>query len=205
MAFIPVENTASVRMVYTHLGEVAMNTFHVHSTAGWNENKLDELADTFLDWHDVRLQPLQGANTVLLRVETRDLTEENGMGITKDCITGCVGLVNQAGAPGNVTVAVSWTTGFVGRSRRGRTFHIGLTDDQTSGNQVLEAIRVSLEAAYFDLISDVATADPDWRLVVVSRFEDGAPRSAGLVTEIRNATVDPNLDSMRTRLAGRGN
>jgi len=43
----------------------------------------------------------------------------------------------------------------------------------------------------------------DW--VVVSRFHDNAPRTAGVVSFINAATVvDATVDSQRRRLPGRG-
>jgi len=204
MAFQPVPNTAQVEMVYDLFGSKVENVYHVRGSGGWTIAELQSLANVFNTWDNDVLKLMRGASACLDRIVARDLTAEIAPGVEVNAHIDPCGSGGGETQPGNVTVAVKWTTGLVGRSARGRTYHIGLTETMTVGNALVPTIAANLITAYTSLITRIQGADPNWQLVVVSRYSNNVRRAQGEVFDIIACDVDLNLDSQRRRLTGRG-
>lgn len=204
MAFIPVENTAQVRMQFLYAGQRCENVYHVENTGAWDVASLQDLGDAFIDWWDTELKAFMPATGSLEQVVLRDLTTEAGIAVERTTGLPLVGTNGSPQLPNNVTVAVKWSTGLAGRSFRGRTYHIGMPENSTVDNTVSSGPLADLLAAYDALIGVPPAVNPDYSLVVVSLFHANAPRVAGVTTPILDSSIDPTIDSQRRRLPGRG-
>jgi len=204
MAFIPVENTAQVRMQFLYDGQHVENVYHVKSTGAWDVAGLQDLGDAFIDWWDTNLKAFMPTTGSLQQVVLRDLTTESGLAVERTTGLPLVGTNGSPQLPNNVTVAVKWSTGLAGRSFRGRTYHIGMPENSTVGNTVSAGPLDDLLAAYDALIGIPPAVDAAYTLVVVSLFHNNAPRVAGVATDILDSSIDPTIDSQRRRLPGRG-
>lgn len=210
MPFIPVMNVGEFRMQFTYFGQLCENVYHVFTPGGWDVSEMTEMAAKFRDWWIERLKPNVSGSLTLRQVEFRDLTTASGIGGVLTTGLPQSGENDSPGMPGNVTVSVKWITGFVGRSFRGRTYHLGLCESQCVGNNLLDTYVVDLQGYYNFLIPVIQSTFEDAELVVVSRFSgvdaDGKPipRATGIHTVITSAALNPDLDSQRRRLNGRG-
>lgn len=205
MAFVPASGVARAELIYLQHGQRVENVFHIRVQAQGplTEAQLDSVAALVKSWRDTNLRPSQHNLVVLQQTEVRDMTSADALAKIYPCVTNCAGGLASGGIhPGNVTVAIKWGTGYAGRSRRGRTFHVGLGQGATTGNQLIAGTQSTLQAAYQALITACTAAG--YTLVVYSRVNQGVQRQDALLTPILSASVEVNLDSMRRRLTGPG-
>jgi len=202
MAFIPIPNVAQVTVNATFLGQQVQNVYHVRLDDTDPEPSLQDVADTFIAWVIAELVANVSSDVEYRSVIVTDQSVQNGAQYTGAFPPATNGEQLSAPLPSSNTVAVSWRTGFSGRSFRGRTFHFGLVESQVTDNEVVGATLTALVADYAQLITDCATAG--FPLVVASRYTNGAPRVTGIKTNILSLLIDPVIDSQRRRLPGRG-
>jgi hypothetical protein len=203
---IPVPATVQVEMIYLYLGQVMENVFHVRTNAGGaqpTESQMDVLATAFESWEHLTGIGLRSNQCKLTLIRIRDLSVIGGLVKEYVPTTAVTGSSAATVCPGNVTVAVRWSTGRGGRSFRGRTYLIGMVDTWTNGNQITTAAQIQLANAYNTLAASI-TNIAGHNLTVVSYAANKFWRATGLSTPITNASVDINLDSQRRRLTGRG-
>lgn len=203
MAFIPVTNVSSFSMIFTQDNQRVQNTYYVKHVSGWLEAQQLAVCAELVSWWGGSLRSLVANNVALVQIDYRDWTTYDGIGGTYTTGLPLSGTGLTGGLPNNVTVAVGWKTGKRGRSYRGRTYHIGLMEDQVTGNQVNAGSVNALSAAYDDLRSAI-NAVPDCTMVQVSRYLNKTPRVTGAASTIIGQTFDPTVDSQRRRLPGRG-
>lgn len=202
MVFVPIPNTARVELRYTQDSQLMANVFHVEDTTPLTVADLQTIGALFVDWWELLL-PLV-SNTVTLReISLIDQTTQNGIGILHN--TGLPLIGGEAGnaMPNGTSIAIKWGTGLTGRSFRGRTFHIGLVENNIVANGLVPAFATNLVAAYNALppIFDETT----FTLVVASRYANGVPRVTGVTTPILNASLaDLTVDRQWRRMPGRG-
>ena len=204
MAFIPVPNTCRAELIFTSLGQVVENVFHIEKDDPWTLAELASMGAALVAWWKAELRDLTPSTVVLDRCDLRDLTTEAAAFASVPCESNCGGNGGNQQLPNNVTAAIKWTTGLTGRSQRGRTYHIGLAEDHVTGDTISGAVVSALLSAYSALLDAVINANPDARLVVVSYVHEGEPRTTGQTTTITTATVNNIVDSQRRRLTGRG-
>lgn len=202
MPFVPFLNTAQVEMRYQWDSQHVANIFHVRSDDSLTPAVLNDIATAFRGWHEASLRQWQGNTVALREVAVRDLTTPSSIGVLLGVLANNIGTGTTETLPNNCTVAIKWGTGFTGRSYRGRTYHIGLTENMVAQNRLTQVVLDGLEIAY----SAVPYLDdsPVLKLVVASRTANGQPRQVGLTTVITGPAIDPVLDSQRRRLPGRG-
>ena len=203
MQYVPIPNTVKVELVYSWDSQVCENVFHVKVPGEINTDLLDSIQGTFYSWYSVSLAAMQSNTVSFVKFILSDASTQYG--ISKEYGPGVVnaGLVsNNPSLPNNVSVAMKWNTGLRGRSFRGRTFHVGLTESMVVGNNVTTDTRTYLLSTYAGLLSVLDAQG--WQLVVASKFQGNAPRTTGLATEILTVTTDGVVDSQRRRLPGRG-
>lgn len=199
MAFVPVENNARFCMFMTHNDIPVMNTFHVQSAnSSWTSLELRDEALLLKTWWDAAIKPLVSSSTILTHILGTSLHTQ--ISPVYDYYTGMpsAGTLAQTPLPGNVTVAVKWSTGNRGRSARGRTYHIGLCETQVTGNLIDESAYTALLNAYSDLLVRVNTGVMSLR--VVSLWSNKVKRTSGLATPITSASIEATVDTQRRRL-----
>lgn len=204
MPYVPVVNVAQVEMVYSQQGQVVENVFHVQAPGALNAGNLATIANEFGQWHELHLNLVQNSGISLNLIRATDLTTALGTGIEF-----AAGLPRSGGgggspSPMNVTLAVKWITGFRGRSYRGRSYHIGLREEDYVGSTMLSARLASIIEAYRQLLVMFATDMPTYSPVVVSRRNNKVPRITGVASIIVGVTAEATTDSQRRRLPGRG-
>jgi len=99
--------------------------------------------------------------------------------------------------PANAALVISWKTGFVGRSYRGRTYHGGFTENQSQGSTALSSLVTGVGALASALLIYAGTGAVPMHLVVASRH-------LLTLTDVTTPIVNAFIDSQRTRLIGRG-
>lgn len=160
---------------------------------------LDDLATALESWVDVEWQPLGSIVWKCTGLRIRQLKEVAPL--TKDVAFSYTGAIVGAAPANNVTIALSFRTGFGGRSYRGRAYHVGLSEADIADSYIDPTVLASLVEGYEAIIELVDNVGWEW--VVYSRFFQGNPREVGLATRITNViAVDQILDSYRTRLPG---
>lgn len=198
MAFISAEDTARVAINYlSETLEQATNVLHFQNlAAGVDNTTVGQLLTALKAWQAASWAPIASADWQTDIYEVRNLTVQDGA-VWTDVET-IPGTVNSPSLPAQNTVAVSLRSGFAGRSRRGRLFHVGLPEDRVIGSRVTVAHATELVTAYQALVT--AMNATDWRWVVASFVSNKAPRSGALLTPITDVVLtDTVVDSMDSR------
>lgn len=206
MAFIPVINCAEVELRYICLAQRIENSLY------FLHNDVIELADlqallTYMDsWWYSGLRQYQKAELTLSEIFGRDLTEEGATSYSNTTHSGTAGASSSGQIlPNNVSLCISFRTGFPGRSYRGRNYTCAMQTGYITGQSATSTYRNNIIAVYNNLKATAGQVPAGWTWVVVSRYHNSVPRSAGVCTTINSVlAVDDYLDSQRRRLSGRG-
>jgi hypothetical protein len=168
------------------------------------EADLTEIATVFRDWWDAEMQGLTVNTTSLQAIEVIDVSADGEEGIIFTAGLPLSGSDENLANPNNVTVVTKLATGMTGRSRRGRTYHVGLPEDALAADKqhITPTWQTFLQGAFADLITALITAG--FELVVASTISGGVPRTEGITTPVTSAVTNLQLDSQRRRLPGRG-
>lgn len=126
----------------------------------------------------------------LLRVDAIDWSVIDGAAGSVTPEPGIDGAGTQP-EPGQISIVVSWRTGFSGRSKRGRTFIPGIATSAATAGRINGTARDNIRLAAAQLISDLDTAGIP--LVIYSRKEPGS------FTAVTAASVDDRFDVQRSR------
>lgn len=218
MAFIPAVNTAQVKIWQRLHGQDVINQIYVSNASVWGSADLADLCDLVIAWWNDSLADELHADITLQKVSARDMSLEDGAGVEIAAPPGSGGnLLTSGGMPGNVAIVVKFITGLTGANRRGRVFVSGMSEEDVNGNTVTDNYRDQLVIDFGELRTLLVAAG--YQHVVASFYNGTAlvdlpngetrkrpvPRATALLTPIETYTADTNLDSMRSRLAGRGN
>jgi len=200
MAFIPIPDYVQLIAEYTDGVAIAQNRFFCFGGAPVTEEDLTEIAETFVDVWEEALSGNVNANWSLTTLFLRDMTTESGINLVYT--TGLPSAGSNAGEslPTQVSATVTWQTGFVGRSFRGRTYVVGIPRSFVDGTdrQLTEAAQGFLEDRWTTFLT--AMQEAGHAPAVVSLSVGGVPRVEGLVTPIFNARVPFPLATQRRRL-----
>lgn len=202
MAFIPIPGVCQVAMRFTWDGQEVANVLHVLYSGIPSTTTFLNIAGVFVSWWSSNIRSLVTTAVTLREIAVVDQSTANGIGVLSTAGLPLQGQSVSPALPNSNTLAVKWATGRTGRSFRGRTFHIGLTEGQVLNNQTDAATTAALQSGYTALISALTGAGHS--LVVASRFSNNAPRTVGLGTNVGTCSVNPVIDVQRRRLPGRG-
>jgi hypothetical protein len=179
-----------------------MNVHWFNSTDGeTNEIALHQIANTYINWYNSDLRPLQSDTVQLYEVVCKELRPE-GLAVLETSGLPSDGQKSEAPLPNSVTLAVHWGTGLIGRSTHGRTYFIGLCEDQVEGNDC--AVAPAIQSAYDALRTTFDSALLGLEFSIVSFVHARAWRLTPRITPITGVAVEPTIDNMRRRLPGRG-
>lgn len=210
MPFVDVPNTVMVELRMTCDLQQVENTLWFDLGAVPTAPAMSDLLDALLDWWNSEIAPLVNVDVQLRELVATDMSTISGPQVSLTPDTGGLGLLSEELLPNNVSLTVSFRTGFRGRSFRGRNYVIGLSRTQINGSTVLEAVVDGFQAAYTALIAAAVTGGATW--VVASRFSGvnpttgkPIPRAEGIATPVTTVVVvDAFVDSQRRRLPTRG-
>jgi hypothetical protein len=193
-----------VEMMFTYLDQKVENVYHLmNNLPNPGAEQLHLVANTFKNWWITELKPITNTQLTLRQVVCRELTP-TGIAVLETDGLPVTGERQEQALPGGTTVAVHWGTGRRGRSYNGRTYHLGLAANQVIGNQVTPAALPVIQAAYDALRTALDNALVGVEFSVLSVQTAKEWRVPPIMTPITGVAVDPDLDSQRRRLAGRG-
>lgn len=202
MASPATDRLVKAEIRFTWNGQLVENVLHfVHTIDPPDPTNMGMLADFIRDQvQDFWLA--QMASTVTFR---EVYVEEYAGNISQSATSVGTGNGTLAGEsmPGNATFCLSLRTEFVGRSRRGRFYTIGMSEN----NQSAGVVNAVYRNAWLGLLSNirVLAALDNWGLCVASFTSGGSPRPTAQVTLVNAIiAVDDFVDSQRRRLQGRG-
>jgi hypothetical protein len=202
MAFIPVLNCVQARLIWIEdNGVVAQNVFY-HATP--SVPTATELEDIGTVWGEMMTEAGIGPDTTmnwaLSEVALRAMNEDEGISMHFTDGMPISGTNTQPQLPDNVAYTVTWNTGLVGRSARGRTYGIGLpTNFVENRNQLTSAGQSALQNQWGVVMDGFISAGH--ALQVVSFQEGGVPRSTGRKLPILAHQVRFPLATQRRRLS----
>jgi len=202
--FVSAPRTCRAQLIFDTPGGKAMNVLHFQKSATWSEADLTTLEGDISFFWDANMSPLQSDQVEMTRVILTDIENDPGFQFDGHPSISVVGGRASTIMPGNVTVATKFGTGLAGRSYRGRSYHIGLTDDQCVGDSLVAGMADTIRDAWIDFIGGIASGATGGELVIVSYCQDKEWIDPLVITGVTTITTDDTLDSMRTRLAGRG-
>lgn len=202
MAFIPVPACVQARLIWQEdNGNIAQNVFY-HATSGVPlEADLDDIGSTWGElMSESGLIVLTNNTWALLQVSLRAMNEEEGINLTYNSGMPISGTNAEAATPDQVSYTVTWNTGMVGRSARGRTYGIGLPGPAvTDRKRLSDGHRAALQVTWANILESFATEGH--ALNVVSFEEAGVPRTEGRKLVITGCNVRFPLATQRRRLS----
>jgi len=202
MAFQRVPNTVEIDIIYSYNGELVQNVFYAEFGGAYAQANLQSLADEVDITVDALWLPVQPVEAVYLRTEVRGLNIENDFTATQNLNTG-PGLDISSALPNNVTFSIKRISPFSGRSARGRTYWIGISEDKlkpADENRIIAADVTAMVAALDAMRAEINTVF-QWTAVIVSRFTGGVKRAEGVTFDwIGTVAVDDIIDTRRGRL-----
>jgi len=202
-SFIPAADVAQVRMQYSTPGGVAENVLYFRHVDGYSTDELNSLAAAAKGWFTDVLKGYVGADVNLVQIVVTDMSSNPAPQVVYTTGLPENGTLETPLAPGNVTVAVSFKTGYTGRSYRGRAYQIGLVKDQLDDDHLAGTLATDLKDAW-ELLRAGGFASMGAYQCIVSYCHNKAWRTEALVTDVASTLVEDTLDSQRRRLAGRG-
>lgn len=191
-----------VEMRFTDDNQQVENVYHCHPESNNNPASLSQVSDLFVGWYESFLRSKQGELVSLVEIVTTDLTTPSSPQLIVGLAANNNGQDTGGALPNNVTVCISWHTALRGRSYRGRTFHVGLTEPHIEGSYLLAGEPEALAICYDQLRTTLAGNLVG--LGVVSYRTNKTLRPEGIFTKYISVTVDNVTDSQRRRLPGRG-
>ena len=200
MAFQPVPDGVEVVFKAIQNGVPIVNVYNVQDTETHDTARLGEIADEFKAWWDANLKIVLNNSYVLQSITATNLTSSAGPQVTRTYTTGNQGDLTGEQVAGNAALVMSWRTGNIGKSFRGRTYIGGLDAAATDTAQAVSAtFATAMATAGADLIDRLDGIGA--ALAVLSRFAAGVLRVSGLLTQIISVVVDTKIDSQRRRTA----
>lgn len=202
MQFIPAPGIIEVFMSHTINTRPGKGWVLHYQTTAISVSELDmlDLSAALVNWWNVHQQPLMNASCKLDIVRCRDLTSQNSY--VTEYTTGLPlgGTRVGSSVAGQVVLSIKKSTGLAGRNYRGRVYQFGAVETDGDGNTLGSTYISNVEAAWNEALF-LSGAINDFAMVLVSRFQDGQPRSEAVVTPILNmVAVDNRVDTNRTKL-----
>jgi hypothetical protein len=199
MPFQSVPDTAEAVVRYLRNGRVCTLTFYARALLGYDQELIDNLAAEMDSWATDNFKPLLTTQDLYQGVFVRGLQDIIDLA-SESTVGAGAGIRAVTPAPNSLALAVKRTTGFTGRSARGRVFvPLTLADFSTSEDFVTSTAANDWADA-LNLIRG-ALLPIGWAEVVVSRRSNGAVRPFGeTLTVTGYGITDPRIDSMRRRM-----
>lgn len=200
MGFTPAPGVAQFNLKYTSFGDFQENVYHVHhkDASAWTNAQLVAMISVFGVWDNAHGAAMRTTFFSLFQLIGRDLSINGGA--EASLAAAAPGTRAGDAFPENVTYAIEKSSGFSGRSNRGRVYHIGLVESDVANSRVLSATQAALLVSYNALLTAV-NAVSNCELVILSKKDKSTGRVTPLAVPIVTFTVtDSFVDSQRRRL-----
>ena len=171
MEFIPFDNTIKLEALFLQDGQQVANVHYYLVDEVPDVDTCRDLAESYITWWDTNIKGGAPSTLALVMVRCTIMETETSPGVEVATGLPLAGTSGSPAMPNNVTVAIKWSTGLRGRSYRGRTFHIGLTEATVTGNVLAAGMDETLAIVYGDLIAldtDVGPAIMGLSLIHIS-------------------------------------
>lgn len=200
MPFIPVPNCVQARLIFQEdNGLIAQNVFYHATTSAPTSGDMDLIGETWLSIWVAQMVTSVTTNWALTSVNMRAMNEEEGIIMNYSPASPISG-TGSGPVPDQVTYTVTWSTGLIGRSARGRTYGIGLLAEAIQNrNRLTDAWRTSLTNGWVNIMQEFESVGH--ALQVVSFVEGGVPRVTGRKLPILAGSVRFPLATQRRRLS----
>lgn len=201
MAFIPILNCALLSAQFQDAdGVLAINRHYFATASVPTLEDLTDIADGYMDFAIEGYKAVMESNWSLTGVVVRAMNVEAGLEYNQPTLLPVNGDLGSGRLPNQVTYTVTWLTGLVGRSYRGRTYAVGVSAAAVATGQkrLTDASQAGLQSVWEGLRSSMETAGH--AMQVVSLYEDGLPRVEGVTTPIVSTRVNFPLATQRRRL-----
>lgn len=201
MAFIETLACVQARLLWQEAGGIVAENVFYHATAGVpTPEDLDNIGAGWSDWATESAQGMVTSNWKMVGVALRAMNEEEGIAINYTDGFPVTGNISGSPEPLNVSYTVTWSTGLVGRSARGRSYGVGLAREYIAGeNRLTDAGQLAMQVRWNNLLLIFSTLG--YALQVVSFQEGGVPREAGRKLPILSCNVRFPLATQRRRLS----
>jgi hypothetical protein len=193
---IIVEHAARAVIKMTQHGQDRTNVLHFYRDAPFDEDTLQTLCNNLLDWWHDLVRPNVTNQLSVVEVIATSLEQLPGIQQSSPCISECSGTHAGEPEPGNVTGTTTLRTGFAGRRYRGRYYWPGFVTGATNNDDTItSSYAVAMAIAGANLV--FGYLQNSVLLAVLSRVGE-------FITPVNQVGVNNVLDSMRSRLPGRG-
>jgi len=201
MAFIPVANCVQVRtQLRNDNSVVAQNVHYVATTSVPTPEDLEIIGGLFQDWFFTSWQGMVTSDWNVDGVILRAMNEEEGIETNYTEGFPVAGTAAGTPTPLQVSYTVTWASGLVGRSARGRSYGVGLaTGSITNGNRLTDLARSEFQTRWANL--PFILAEGGHALQIVSFVDAGVPRAAGRKLPVAATNVRFPVATQRRRLA----
>jgi hypothetical protein len=201
----PAPGVAQVRMRYLYDNERCENIYHVMkaTTTAYTLAELEDIASTFIAWEDTTASLNRPTDVQMVEVIVTDLISLAGLRVTRTQVPSINGAIPTDSLPNSSTFAIKAEIGNRGRGMQGRTFWIGLVENQVSANTVNPTYRDDIVSSMESLRTSVEALVAGYHLAVLHKRANGAPLPVGVPTRVTSwSATDLTVDSQRTRLPG---
>jgi len=198
MAFIPLPLGIKVVPQFTYNGKLVVNVFYLTKVLGSVSVDLALAGQIFYDWWSTNLASSAPNTMTLDLVTATDVRVENGQQEVYVGAGPVAGTNSSPALPNQASLVVSMRTLNTGRSFRGRSYYVGLTEGVVAGNFVTGSFPTDLLAGY-ELLLAAWQAD-GYTPVVASFQHNNAPRVTGVATPINGMQINTRVDTQRRRL-----
>lgn len=195
---------ARFEMRYKTSDNTMENVYYVRtSSLTWTEEQLDDVEAALLSWETTDAKDLRSSAVSLYEIVATDLTSLFGIRKAYDVSPVVTGTLDHP-LPMNATIAAKADIGRRGRGTAGRTFWIGLSEDQLAGaDQISNTAADEILSALNVLVATIA-AIPPLEGMCIPHFEVNHEKPPSVQADIivKYLFSDFFLDSQRDRLPG---
>lgn len=200
MASVYAPNVVQVLLNFDYQSVPCQNTMYFLATAEPSTSDINGLCQAVFNAWEADAAPFCPSSVELRNVQGISLDQAGAP------VGGYTPAVSAFGedilpaAPNNVSMAVSFRTGYSGKSRRGRNYWIGLLEANVADNRLAGAVMTAI-LGYYTPMMGVNALLAGWVWGVYSRKVNGVDRLIGLFTPITQVLfVNDVVDTQRNRL-----
>jgi hypothetical protein len=200
LPYQPVPFVAEIKMTYRQGTNLMSNVYHVANSSEWTQADLVDLCNEFYDWENVDAKGDRSIEIELVYITAAALVAPDAPYNARAIDPAVGGMQPFDAAPLNVTIAITAITGTRGRGTQGRTFYIGLAEQNVSQNVVTNTTLDNIMDDYAALLARI-NGHGGWSLVVVHRFKNKVRLAEGTFSPIVTFGVrDTTVDTQKNRL-----
>jgi hypothetical protein len=194
-------------MIYQTPSGRCENVYKVSSGAPATLANLQALWTVFRDWENATARAGR-SNSIQLVLITLTANDNAGAPYYEAAVLPVIGgTVVVVPLPMVNSVAIKFTTGQQGRSKRGRSYWIGLTVNHTVNFETLTVAWASNLVGYYNTLrASLVTAGFPLQInslysgvTVVNGYRRAVPRAAGVLTPVTSVSCEVGLDTQRHR------